>query len=288
MEQDLLFRGLFDMLSLEHARVLDGTLPTSHSKPTSLAFHSVRPDVVDALLAERPSDIPMPLLVGGVDLLRYAIQRLRGSTLGGVHLQAMGFGRLSQGHLTWWFEHARGFNFTQPDAIDRIRAATSGIPLLVSFLDRTLKRHDPAGYGLEVTAEMLAKAIDELHAHLGEATALLLGNGPETRLSPRELELPRMLAFAAKQNSPAGVTSWEDIAEDLWPLYAKALSPDATLARASPIRAEQFAEDQIALEVLEHVGLVPSRPEVEPSLALERLGKIPPTDALVRLVARLP
>lgn len=282
-EGDLLSRGLFDLLNLERARVLDGSLPTSRGQPASRAFHSVHPDAVDALLAERPSDSPVPLLVGGVDLLRHAVQRSRYAN----DLQAMGSGRLSQGHLIWWFERARGFNFTQVDAIDRIRVATSGIPLLVSFLDRTLKRYDPAGDGREVTADMLTNTLSELSARLDQAAALLLGNGPETRLAPRELELLRMLAFAAKQSS-TGVTSWEDLAEVLWPEYAKALPAGATLAQALPIRAEQLAEDQIALEVLELAGLVPIRPEVAPGLALERLGKIPPTDALVRLVERLP
>lgn len=286
----LLHRGLFDPLSLDRSRVFDATqvasaLPAILGDASSLAFHGVRPELVRALVEGRPATSPMPLLVGGVDLLRHAVRVSKDAAGPGVYLQPLGFGRFLRGHLAWWFERARGFNFVQFDAIDRISAATSGIPLLVSFLDRTLKRHDPHGGGLEVTADLLAKALDELALHLDEAASLLIEGEPETRLAPREIEIARMLAFAARRE---GTTSWEDISEDLWPEYASALPPGSPLGMAAPIRAQQLFEDQVALEVLEQVGLVPSRPDVAQGLVLERLGPIAPTDALLRLAERLP
>lgn len=286
----LLLRGLFDPLGLDRGQVYDAGNPVAQavpSDPSGFAFRGVRAERIDALVTRCLETKKVPLLVGGVDLLRSA---LSGSARGpepGVHLQAMGFGRLLRSHIGWWFERARGFNFAQADAIERIAAATSGIPLLVGFVDRDLKRHDPDGGGLEVTAELLASVLDGLAGHLGRAAALLVRGTPETTLTSRELELAQMLAQAARSNGSNGAT-WEDLSVDLWPEHALSLPPGSALAAAAPVAPERLLEDQIALQVLQQVGLVPARPEVSPGLVLDRLGPVQQTDALVSLMDHLP
>ena len=188
----------------------------------------------------------MPLLVGGIDLLRDCLRQDQrvyrdGST---AHLYVVGLGRLSRATLSWWFERARGFNFSESNGIDQIYAATSGIPLLVSKVDSLLVLRDPHGAGLEVTPDVLAAVLKELESHHGDLGTSLVKGDANIRLTPREVEILQMLAHVVHcETSTKGDVSGEDLAlaiGEFWTSsYISREPKGSVIERSMPIGSTQ-------------------------------------------------
>jgi hypothetical protein len=263
------FRGLFDPLGLGRDDVLnvEDALRRPHETLGSkerISVAGVRAEHVDAILSARSVGKPMPLLVGGIDLLRDCLRQDQrvyrdGST---THLYVVGLGRLSRAALSWWFERARGFNFSESNGIDQIYAATSGIPLLVS------KSH---------------------HGDLG--TSLVKGDA-NIRLTPREVEILQMLAHVVHcETSTKGDVSGEDLALAIGEFWTSNYSrePKGSVIEGSmPIGSTHLADDHVAVSILLDTGLIPRNHERTSGPPWERIGTITREDAILSIVSRLP
>ncbi|MFY0528748.1 hypothetical protein ACN28I_38145 [Archangium gephyra] len=288
-EGALLARGLFDRLGMDQSMVLDARSGAAlHEerleRSGKLALLGVSQAEVSRLLALRgPSRTP-PLLVGGVDLLRSTLQPfvpLQGSPSTEVLFDLHPVGRLGRGALSWWFERARGFNFSEAGAMGLILERTSGIPLLVAELDRLLMRRDPEGSGLDVNDTLLREALGEVDQVLPVLARQLYKGPPSMQLEKRELALLQM-ACAVTRVSPGGNLG-EDLSE-YWSIHSEELNPSWRKDRN--FRAVD-AEDTPALAVLQGAGLLPVRPDVPQSDPLSRLAPLTSEDALQRLVNTL-
>jgi hypothetical protein len=289
----VLHRGLLDHLGFDHTHVDDadkvlGAASSLLETADRVALLDVRPDHIDRLLSRRPRGLPVPLLIGGMDLIRDAFRsgdRFRGHEQAG--LQVFGPRRVTRSVLGWWLERARGLNFTEADSIDVLFGATGGVPLLVGAADAALTRMDPDGSGLEVTRALLDEALAKLAAdHARFATDLR--SGPDwIKLSAREMEILAMVkhVVSAEARGQATVCA-RDITVGLsegWSLYSEGLPPGHALASVAPI-ASDAREDEVAMLVLIEAGLLPCGDDEDRRPAWERLGDIRSDDPVLRLL----
>jgi hypothetical protein len=254
-----------------------------------LAMLDGSPADLDALLNARPPGLAAPLVTGGADLLRDVLWRMR---QGDEVYEVCGLGRLSPAVLRWWFQRVRCLEFPRDGDLNAIRQRTSGIPFLVRILDELLV---PPGEGAgggqggcNISAETMHGALLEFDRRLSTDGALLASGPPPVRLTPRELELLQMIYVASAAHGFAAEIGGREVnlgaalSEEWAELYAEAWQqhcPD----RPAPAALTDTAEDQIALQVVELLGLVPTEPD-RPSPAA-RLRPLERADALVRVLA---
>lgn len=222
----------------------------------------------------RPPNLPPPLLTGGADLLRWALEADRQSPW---FFEITSIGRVDEAAVERWFRNARGLEFP-PGGAEKIRQATSNIPLLLRALHLLLQDL----YGEErttLTAEQLDQALQALEQRLPEEARLLAEGPPEMRLSPREIEILRMVCLVGKEEKKP-----EDLRyalADGWSVFSEGHPGHAF----TPIDQTQW-EDRLALAVVGRLGLVPTGgPTHDPWLSLRAVGQ---EDALHRLVAHIP
>src|SRR6185436_15333250 len=117
----------------------------------------------DAILANRSSDLPPPLLVGDLSAARSAFVQPERTLPDGrsVAFEVFAPRRFGLSTLAWWFRLARGFEFSSSAAIEKILLRTGGIPDLVTWIDDNLVRRDPAGAGLDVLDGVLDDSLTE-------------------------------------------------------------------------------------------------------------------------------
>ena len=212
----------------------------------------------------------VPALVGGVDLLRWALgaEGLTEDTI----VEAFSDGRWSRPRVAWWFQRVRALEFERPGALDQLYARTSGIPLLLACFDQTLRDSLGLTDGETVSGADWQRALDAFEAALPGVARALTGTSAATALLSREVEILRMLALVREAKDPAEV---REHLTDLWPVYQDELA-------VKPISPEEWP----LVGLLQRLGLVPvaprrGRPE-------ERLQRLPADDALHGLLARLP
>lgn len=254
--------GLPDRLGYTPADVIDNAQVAQGVEADPLLVLNATPATAGLLAERRDRDKSVPLLIGGVDLLRWALAQ--SAIVDGVTLVQVGMNRVSEGRISWWFERLRGLHFERGDGLGQIAQTTSGIPLLLGIWDEALG----GGHGGDVDAAKLGAigaGFDE--ALGGRARALVNGPGA-VRLTPREIELMRMVVAVARNSS--GSFDLQEELRDAWDeLYRAEAMPAAAAAYTEP-------DDAVALDVLKLSGLVPIGPDG--MVALE------PKDALFRLV----
>lgn len=286
-EGAVLARGLFDRLGLDTVARVDARNARALKEgrlQARVAFLNVTPADVPKLLAERGPASPPPLLVGGADLLRATLNQstpLPSRPGEEVAYEAYGVGRLSRAALAWWFERARGVNFTNADAIALIHQHTSGIPLLVAELDRMLLEKDPEGGGLEVGQALLSASLEELGRTLPRLAKHLRKGPGAMRLEPRELALLEMFSVLAEASTQKDV--YADLTE-YWPIICESNKPEWLTHSGYQGLGDGDAQ---RLGLLQQLGLLPTRPDVETVDAVASLAPVRPDDALLRLARAL-
>ncbi len=277
-------------------------LDPSHVWPVAEALHPARralpylaalgasPDDLDALLRERLGGLAPPLVTGGADLLREVLQRMRG---GDAAYEVCGLGRLSPAVLRWWFQRVRCLELPRDGDLNAIRQRTSGIPFLVRIVDELLVPPGKDGGqlgGCNLSPETMQDALAEFDRRLAAEAPLLVGGPPAVRLTAREVELLQMIYVASVAHGLAGEMAGQEVdlaaslGEEWAELYAEGWRQEFP-ALPVPKALRDGPEDEVALQMVQMLGLVPIDPD-RPGLAA-RLRVLDRSDALLRLLPHL-
>lgn len=280
----ILARGLLDSLGMLDSERLPSDKALTNVKSWKgrerVVIESVRFDQIDKLLLARGSSATVPLLVGGMDLLRACLtqpERSIGETT--YLMEICSPGRLGLPALTWWFQRARSFEFSSGRAEEKILDATAGIPELVAWVDDQLARRDPAGTGLDVTEELLADALKSLERCFGDDVARRM------RLTTREADLLRMVRHVVhvypQEMSPTDLLT---CMTDDWPELRKLPTVGADVVETIVEFSPAAPADKSALELLLAAGLLPSDEHGSRMASATSLGTVRPGDPAFRLV----
>jgi len=217
------------------------------------------------LLGEIRTATARPVLIGGIDLYRWALHHRRNST--DLFFEVHGVGRLSPARVTWWFQRNRAFEFVRSDAIASIYERTAGIPFLVDVVDGQLK----AAAGSTLSEERVTLALDAVDEALPNLARELVSGRPAIRLEHREREILQMIAHVLKADATAGQDLGAALTE-LWEIFSDG-------CEIAPIASC----DGIAIEVLLDLGLLPAKGSVtgEPHT---RIGVVEANDPILKLV----
>lgn len=191
----------------------------------------------DRVLQSAGASQPAPLLVGGPDLLRWALAEP------GRHrreVEVIRQGRIADQAFRFWLERVRGIEFHRQADVDRLLAATGGIPFLVGVVDRALADMR----GENAPPERVQAAADQVRAALP-------GIARAHDLVPREVEILKAIACASDHVKPG---SAEQKAEELR-VFLTEMWEDLGLTGSALGTAPT---DRQAVEFLCALGLVPS------------------------------
>jgi hypothetical protein len=199
-----------------------------------IVVHGADPTIaVRALNTLDGKDIP--LVVGGLDLARWAIEEASGQ------IATYGLGRLDERRIRWWFETRRALRFASPSAAADIARSSGGIPMLVDVVDRALECED----GADVDESRLERVLEVLADSYAGVAAQLASGLPSVRLTPREIELLILVSEAAEFGSRVRLV------DDL--------GPEGLFAGTDGQRPEPFGtapSDSVAVRILRLSGLL--------------------------------
>lgn len=225
-------------------------------------------DVADVL--DRLPPVSTPALVGGADLLRWAL--VASGLPEDAAVEVFSDGRWGRARVAWWFQRVRALEFEVPRALDQLYARTSGIPLLLASFDRTFHHTLGLADGETVSAADWQRALEAFESALPEVARSLTGQDVASALTARELDLLRMLALVRDADDPRSVR--EHLTE-LWMYYRVKLDVE-------PVSPEEWP----SMGLLQRLGLVPATPRRgSPG---DRLQQLPTGDALHALLKHLP
>ena len=256
---------------LNHEVLTSGLVPRDLMK-VHRAIPNVSPVIADSVVktALASQGQPTRLLLGGVDLLRWALHRDRADVV-----EVATVVRLGLAQLRWWFERVREINFSGSNPGARFLELTGGIPFLVGLLDRAFEQtvgfdgatasEDDVNAAFRLFAERLPVHISELCT--GDASV---------KLERREIELLILYAYAARQFQGDYVEvmhAWEDWKSEGFP---KELTTVAPLGPG----------DLQHVDVLLRLGLIPvsAAPSARP---FDRIGTLRPNDPLSAVADQL-
>jgi hypothetical protein len=234
-----------------------------------LALFNASPESAERTLRAREGlSVEPPLLIGGMDLLRWSLRRGRDVELASVP-------RLSQVQLRWWFERVREINFTGLNPVRTFVEMTAGIPYLVGLLDRELEK--AVGFeGASATEVHIAQAVSAYEASLERYARELLTGDPSIALARREQELLVMISLASDEAGSR--TSLLDML--ISPTDYSEFVPGLDRWRA------MTADDRLALGMLLRSGLLPSEVMANSVDPFDKLQVLLPGDP-VRRVAKV-
>lgn len=177
----------------------------------------------------RDKTVATQLLIGGADVLRWAI---RARATDGRGIEVLGLGRLSAARHAWWFARVRALELAARDAQRRIFELTWGIPLLVGLLDQILAPE--GGRGETLNADDLDRRLTRFESRRREHVRASL------RLEPREFEILRLAVSVSEHASPGDTLA------------------DASETFADPLGPKPVSDADVpALELLVRLGLLP-------------------------------
>jgi len=239
-------------------------------KSNFAAFYNVNEKLAEDLMKRQGSDIPPVLLLGGADLLRWALHRQKVDSI-----ELFCLGRLTQNSLNWWFQRVRCWELPNESAVSRIFSLTHGIPFLVRIIDEELLKQTKDTEGTNVTHEMWDKAFYNFEVQLQPEVQRLVQGAPEFLLTRRELEILRLVIAVARLNRAHAFSINELIQE--WDVLYKDICPIP-----GPMPA-----DRINVAVLLQLGLLPSDPSGNPALPLEYKLAIADDDPIFKMCSLL-
>jgi hypothetical protein len=260
--------GIPDRIGIEHDGVVTASeASVERTHKARLAVVDTSPADVEAVLVLRDSSLPLPLFIGGVDLLRWAVEQNLSEQQG---FEVASLGRMAPEALDWWFQRVRGYVFDSPGSISTIHKMTAGIPWLVRWVDESLRMSGRQDF----SRKDLQEGCHGAELRIAENAKLLRGGSPSVRLTGREIEILKMAAHAARKCAPSMADLREDLRGENWDELHR--DEECPFEALSPT-------DDVAVSVLERLGLLPvepGRPERDP---IGRLGRLDRDDAVVRL-----
>jgi len=259
--------GIPDRLGATSDETVDAQVILDDQRNAATARVIRRVDAVSAeyLLAELRVATARPVLIGGIDLYRWALQQRRSST--DVLFEVHGVGRLSPARLTWWFQRNRAFEFVRSDAIATIYQRTAGIPFLVELVDGQLQ----AAAGSTLSEERVTLALDAVDEAMPNLARDLVAGRPAIKLEHREREILQMIAHVVSVDPTAGQDLGSALTE-LWELFSER-------CEIAPLASN----DGVAIEVLLDLGVLPAKGPAtgEPHT---RIGAVDASDPILKLV----
>lgn len=237
----------------------------------SLAVVNATPQSAERVLATRKGlpDGHRPLLLGGLDLLRWAIASRRTRHR---ELELATIARLNLLQFRWWFERIRAIEFAGPSSARELLEQTSGVPFLVGLVDRQLEAE--VGFdGRNATEDQIRRVIAAYRAQFSKLAVTLVSGGPAVALERREAELLVMVQCAS--NAAATGAELRDVLanpedwRDVFPWDDRH-------------RLALRSEDEAHIELLLRAGLLPAAPDVALG-SFDALTPITSVDAGYRL-----
>lgn len=228
-------------------------------------LHAMPKVAEEALHAARDGDCRRPLLVGGLDLLRWAVNARRS---GGGCIEVAAIGRLSSVQLRWWIERVRCVEFVSSSSSKSILDATSGIPFLVGKLDEIFRKI--VGFDGQSASDA---QVEEVLRALADGVPAVARQLATKELERREAELFVLVAEASKI-----AMSTDDLRQ--------ILSDPAEYAGQLPLLeslAGLGADDDQHLELLLRSGLLPMNSNRSRPQSLDALIPLDPGDAAHQL-----
>jgi hypothetical protein len=263
--------GVPDRLGVTSDEILDGQalLEAGRSPTSARVLRRVDVALAEHFLDELRGAASRPLLMGGVDLLRWALARRKAEQT--LIFEVHGVGRLSRGRLAWWLQRVRGLEFAHTDAIERIHAATGGIPMLLDTVDSQLK----GAAGTTVSDERLQLALSTVDEALPTVARNLATGRPSVVLERREREILQLVECVVCADASAG-RDLKTALTEVWELFAERCSiPPVGAGDAAP------------LEVLLEVGLLPVNPSGRGDDPVGRIGVVTPADPVLQVARAL-
>lgn len=259
--------GIPDRLGATSDETVDAHMILDDQRSASTVRVIRRVDAASAeyLLGELRSATARPVLIGGIDLYRWALHHRRNSA--DLLFEVHGVGRLSPARLTWWFQRNRAFEFVRSDAIASIYQRTAGIPFLVELVDGQLK----GAAGSTLSEERVTLALDAVDEALPNLARELVAGRPAIKLEHREREILQMIAHVLKLDATAGHDLGSALTE-LWELFSDG-------CEIAPLASS----DGIAIEALLDLGVLPAKGPVT-GAPHSRIGVVDPSDPILKLV----
>lgn len=263
--------GVPDRLGVTSEEIVDGQqLLESGRSPTSVrVLRRVDVTLAERFLDELRGASTRPLLMGGIDLLRWALARRKTDQT--LLFEVHGVGRLSHGRLAWWLHRVRGLEFARTDAVERIYTRTAGIPILLDVVDSQLK----GAAGTTVSDERVQLALSALDEALPTVARNLATGRPSVVLEPREREILQLVECVVRADASAG-RDLKTALTEVWELFADNCTiPPVGAGDAGP------------LEVLLEVGLLPVNASARGDDPVARIGVVTPADPVLLLARAL-
>lgn len=251
-------------------------LNPAHVQSDRLVVVNCSPEFAAGLVPQRRTGkVRRPLLMGGLDLLRWAIEE--GHKPDGL-VEVCGLRRFSPETMAWWFGDAQGCE-AEVAALDKIMRLSSGIPVLCGAIYRRLFSQSREN----LTVQDVAAVEAEMPVIQAELANELLAGAPAQRLVPREFELLRILAEASRVGEGYGGVAEPRELEDL-------LDVDdiRDFCRKNGIRPlSNELEDSVHLKLLRECGLALSGSPTAAIVELHRIRLFGSGDPVLALVERM-
>lgn len=261
--------GIPDRIGIPPDRVFVSRPPSGRDEPR-LAVSAATPKAFDEILSRRATRMPPPLLIGGADLVRHALSRA-----GGDLIEIVKLGRVPRGTVAWWFERIRGLEFHDADWLEKVMAVTSGVPWLLRWVEQALV--GDAHGGIDISTQRLAAVIGGGASAVRDFTAALVDGPASARLTPRELEIVRMLAIVGREYGYRVSNPFDDLSFGWEDYHRKKLD----------VAALDVVGDSTSVNVVQALGVVPLDPSVSGDDPMRRLFVPPEGDVLYRLAGAL-
>lgn len=273
--------GLPDRLGIDSDRVLcDPTralLDALAPQARRTLVHGVSPERVVEIVQAWPKGRALPVVVGGAELLRWALrggQEARACEED-LYVEPFALGRWSLSTVTWWFTRVRGVNFPKSTALEEVMRRTGGMGFLLRLFDEVLFRSLKISEGQDVSQEIFERALSCFEQGFAGHVQRLRAGDNAVRLDARELEILSMVERVYQQEN--AVTDLRELLTDFWDECFRGDTSTEALG----------ASDVVPLAVLQRLGLLPVRGDRCAADPFACLSPLEASDVLFRMVHEL-